>query len=445
MGSEGFGRRTFLTAGAAAAVGAGALLLEGCDDDDASRTDAGSAPAETVAGDDWEQVRSSFALDPKLAQFAAFVLAGHPAPVRQAIARWREQLDTDPDAVIHEASQHDDEVRAAAAGYLGVQADEIVLTDSTTMGLGLTYHGLRLQPGDHVLTSTHDFYSTHESLRLAAAQSGAEVEKVALYDDPPAASADQIVARVRDAIRPETRLVALTWVHSSTGVKLPVRAIADVVAEANTGRDPDARIVFSLDAVHGFGAQAAGPTDLGVDVFISGTHKWLFGPRGTGLVWLRPNVGRTVEPIIPAFDATSIGNWMFDQHAPGPYSQQLTPGGYQAFEHRWAAADAFAFHRQIGRDRIAARTTELATRLKDGLAKQSNVRLVTPRDPELSGGVVCCEIDGTDPAEAVLALRQQHDIVASVTPYRESYLRFGPSIATSADQVDALVQAVASL
>ncbi|HEU0288886.1 MAG TPA: hypothetical protein VFR22_17680, partial [Nocardioidaceae bacterium] len=73
------------------------------------------------------------------------------------------------------------------------------------------------------------------------------------------------------------------------------------------------------------------------------------------------------------------------------------------------------------------------------------VRLVTPRDPDLSGGVVCCEIAGTDPAEAVLALRQQHDIVASVTPYRESYLRFGPSIATSSDQVDALVQAVASL
>ena len=439
------GRRAFLTAGAAAAVGASGLLLEGCDDDEASSVEPSSAPAGSVAGDDWEQVRSSFALDPELAQFAAFVLAGHPKPVRDAITRWREQLDTDPDAVIHEATRHDDKVRAAAADYLGVRADEIVLTDSTTMGIGLTYHGLRLRPGDHILTSTHDFYSTHESLRLAAAQSGAQVQKIALYDDSAAASADQILSRVRDALRPETRLVALTWVHSSTGVRLPVRAIADAVAEANAGRDADERAVFSLDAVHGFGAQAAGPNDLGVDVFISGTHKWLFGPRGTGLVWLRPDVGRTVAPIIPAFDATSIGNWMFDQHRTGPYGSLLTPGGYQAFEHRWAAADAFAFHREIGRDRIAARTTELATRLKDGLAEQSNVQLVTPRDPELSGGVVCCLIAGIEPFEAVLALREKHQIVASVTPYRESYLRFGPSIATSSEQVDAVVQAVASL
>ncbi len=439
MGDEVVRRRTFLTAGAAAAVGAGALLLDGCTDD------ASDDAVSTAVGDDWEQVRSAFALDPDLAHFAAFVLAGHPAPVREAIASWRERLDTDPDAVLHEANTHDDAVRAAAAAYLGVQPQEIALTDSTTMGLGLTYHGLRLQPGDHILTSTHDFYSTHESLRLAADRADAQVEQIALYDNPAAASADQIVSRVRDAMRPETRVVALTWVHSSTGVKLPVPAIADAVAETNADRDADERAVFGLDAVHGFGAEAAGPNELGCDVFISGTHKWLFGPRGTGVVWLRPGIGGAVTPIIPGFDATSMGNWFFDRHATGPYGPQLTPGGYQAFEHRWAVADAFGFHREIGRDRIAARTTELAMRLKDGLAEQSNVRLVTPRDPDLSAGVVCCEIGGIDPGGAILALREKHGIVASVTPYRESFVRFGPSIATTPEQVDALVAAVASL
>ncbi|MGH3453625.1 MAG: hypothetical protein ACRDP2_04350, partial [Nocardioidaceae bacterium] len=152
MGNEVVRRRTFLTAGAVAAVSAGAML-EGCTDDDPSGGDV-----DTTASDGWERVRTEFALDPALAHFAAFVLAGHPAVVRDAIASWRERLDTDPDAVLHEANQHDDEVRRAAAGYLGVRPEEIALTDSTTMGLGLTYHGLRLQPGDHVLTSTHDFY-----------------------------------------------------------------------------------------------------------------------------------------------------------------------------------------------------------------------------------------------------------------------------------------------
>jgi selenocysteine lyase/cysteine desulfurase len=234
----------------------------------------------------------------------------------------------------------------------------------------------------------------------------------------------------------------LTWVHSSTGVKLPVRAIADAIAVADVGNAPP---VFCLDAVHGFGVEAAGPNELGCDVFISGTHKWLFGPRGTGLVWLRPDAGPAVTPIIPGFDATSIGNWILDRQTIGPYGPQLSPGGYQAFEHRWAVADAFGFHREIGRDQVAARTTELATQLKDGLADVFGVRIVTPRDPELSSGIVCCELIGVDPGGAVLELRERHDIIASVTPYRESYLRFGPSIVTMPEQVDALLEAVGSL
>jgi selenocysteine lyase/cysteine desulfurase len=438
VGSESVPRRTFLTAGAAFAVGAGTSLLAGCtgdDDDDSGGVDPGA----------WDDVRAAFALDPELAHFAAFVLAGHPAPVRDAIAVWRDRLDADPDAVLHRAAEHDDDVRRAAADYLGVRADEIALTDSTTMGLGLTYHGLRLRPGDHVLTSTHDFYSTHESVRLAADRAGARVEQVPLYDDPAAATADQMADRVRTALRPETRVVALTWVHSSTGVKLPVRAIADAIAEANADRKPADRAVFCLDAVHGFGAEAVGPAELGCDVFVSGTHKWLFGPRGTGLVWMRPDAGRAVTPIIPGFDATSMGNWFLDRQARGPYGPQLTPGGYQAFEHRWAVAEAFAFHADLGRDRVAARTSELADRLKTGLAELPNVRLVTPRDPDLSSGIVCCQIAGIDPGGAFLALRQEYGIVASVTPYRESYLRFGPSIVTSPDQVDDAIRAVADL
>ena len=194
------------------------------------------------------------------------MLAAHPAPVRAAIARWRDKLDADAATVVREESAHDDDVRAAAARYLGVAADEIALTDSTTMGLGLTYNGLRLRPGDHVLTSTHDFLSTHEALRLAAERTGAEVERVPLYDDPAAASADEIVSRVRAAVRPATRVAALTWVHSSTGVKLPIRKIAESLREVNSGRAPEDRVLLCVDAVHGLGAEGAGPSELGCDV-----------------------------------------------------------------------------------------------------------------------------------------------------------------------------------
>lgn len=429
-------------------AGAPALLV-GCSDGDSGGSDRPAAASSPPSLDeldltDWEVVRAQFALDPELAHFAAYVLASHPVPVRAAVERWRDAFEADPAAAVAGELEHDDEVRAAAAGYLGVDAAEIALTGSTTMGLGLVYHGLALRPGDHVLTTTHDFYSTHEALRLAAARGGAEVEQVALYDDPATASADEVTGRLAAAIRPATRVVALTWVHSNTGVKLPVRAMADAVAAANAGRADADRAILVLDAVHGLGADAARPRDLGCDVFVSGTHKWLFGPRGTGLVWAAAGAGVAVAPTIPSFTASSFVNWLTGDDQPSPFGVGNTPGGYQAFEHRWAATEAFAFHQAIGPDRVAARTQELATRLKDGLADVGGVRLVTPRDPGLSAGLVCVEVARGDPSELVRQLRDAR-IVASLTPYRETYVRFGTSIVTTPDQADAAVEAVAEL
>jgi selenocysteine lyase/cysteine desulfurase len=384
---EPLSRRGFLARSGLVAAGAGLIGLAGCTTDDEDRTPAAGGSAGPVAAadiGDWAAVRAQFALDPEVAHFAAFVLASHPAAVRDAISRFRDSLDRDPVAATGQEIELENAARRAAAHYLGVTAEEVALTDSTTMGLGLTYHGLRLGRGDHIVTSTHDFYATHEALRLAAAKVGAEVERVVLYEDPAQASVDEIVARLRATIRPTTRMVALTWVHSSTGVKLPAREIADTLAEVNAGRETNDKILFGLDAVHGLGAEAAGPIELGCDVFISGTHKWLFGPRGTGIVWARRDAWDRIAAVIPTFSGPSFGNWFDDGNAPFVFGLDGTPGGFHSFEHRWALTDAFEFHQAIGKDRVAARTAELATRLKDGVAELPNVRLITPRDPDLS-------------------------------------------------------------
>ncbi|MGH9138214.1 MAG: aminotransferase class V-fold PLP-dependent enzyme [Acidimicrobiales bacterium] len=437
MGTSSLDRRAFLAAGPLA-VGLGAL---------AAHSDSTKPRASLPSGDlrDWDEVRAAFDLDPGIAHFAAFVLAGHPEPVRTAIDSWRQALDTDPEEVLQREFELDAAARQSAADYLGVTADSVALTDSTTMGLGLTYHGLPLERGDHVLTTKHDFYSTHESLRLAAARSGAEVDVVSLYDDAASASAAEIVSRVEAGLRPNTRIVALTWVHSSTGVKLPVRDIADAIAEHNHGRPESQQALLCLDAVHGFGAEDAGPTELGCDVFISGAHKWLFGPRGTGLVWARRPVATAIAPIVPPFYAASFLNWATGSAFPSTFGRAATPGGYHSFEHRWALPEAFALHDAVGRDRVAQRTRELATRLKQGLAEIPDVRLVTPIDEELSAGIVCCEVRGQDPEAVLTRLRRDHRISASVTPYRERLLRFGTSIVTTPDEVDAATDAVEAI
>jgi len=296
----------------------------------------------------------------------------------------------------------------------------------------LLYSGLTLAPGDEVLTTEHDFYSTHESLRLRSVRDGATVRRVRLYDESEQADVGQIVSRLLAAVTDRTRVVAVTWVHSSTGVKLPVRAIADGLATVNAGRDPAHRALLCVDGVHGFGIEDAGPTELGCDFLVAGCHKWLFGPRGTGFVWGR--AWNRFTPLIPTFTGSPDG-------PPGAFA---TPGGYHSFEHRWALAEAFALHQAIGRTRVAERTHALAARLKEGLAEISKVRLRTPRSTELSAGIVCCEVAGYGPANAVARLRELN-VHASATPYAQSLLRFGPSVLTDESDVDRALAAVRQL
>ncbi len=394
----------------------------------------------------WASVRAQFRLEPQVTNFATFLLASHPRPVREAIARYAHALDRDAKRFLdrqEEMNAADQRVRTAAARYLAVHADEIALTDSTTMGLALLYGGLRLQEDDEVLTTTHDFYSTHESLRLRALRTGARVRKIRLYQNARAASVDEIVSAVRRGITPKTKVLALTWVHSSTGVKLPIRAIAEALRST--------RVLLCVDGVHGFGVEAATPEQLGCDFLVSGCHKWLFGPRGTGVIWGRADAWSAVTPTIPTFDVRAFRPWLEGVDPPPsgipglPRAAAMTPGGFHSFEHRWALADAFAFARRIGRGRIAARTHALGQRLKAGLADVKGVRLVTPQSSTLSAGIVCFEVDGRDPFDFVESLYARRRIVASVTPYAAPYVRFGPSILNTPSEVDRAVRAVASV
>ena len=426
-----------LVAGAAGLGGAAAYALRG---------DGGPAPAArpAAAADDDDR---EFALDGDHTDLTTFVLAPHPRRVREAIERHRAALDASPSLALLEGEPAlEDAARAAAAAYLGTSPDLVALTDSTTMGLGLVYAGLGLAEGDEVLTTEHDFYATHEALRLRAERDGIRVERVALYDDPASADAGRIADAVADRITPRTRAVAVTWVHSSTGVKLPLADLAEVVDDANRGRAPEERVLLCVDGVHGFGVEAASPVELGADVFVSGCHKWLFGPRGTGLVWATPEAWERLRPTIPSFSPQAYLAWL-EGRAPtgGPPGPFMTPGGYQSFEHRWALPEAFALHEELGRGEVEAHTHGLATRLKEGLAELAGVRIVTPIAEELSAGLVCCELDGLGPPDAAFRLRDEHRVIASVTPYATSYLRFGPSIANDEADVDAAVEAVRAL
>jgi selenocysteine lyase/cysteine desulfurase len=402
---------------------------------------------------DWNAVRRQFELDPRYIHLGLFYMASHPRPVRAAIESYRKQLEANPFQTVDQmmfASRPNNvpaKVCATIGEYIGGSADDIALTQNTTTGLALVYHGLPLKAGDEVLTTTHDHFVHHEAIRLSTERNGATWRKIPLYDSFDAISAEEIVSRIRKGLSPNTRVVGVTWVHSSTGLKLPIRSIADALAEANRERSPDKRVLLVVDGVHGFASEAPAIVAMGMDVFVTGTHKWLFGPRGTGFVWARSEVWDQMRPLIPSFTAPELGAaWAQEKAPPTPMrARWFSPGGFQAYEHYWALPSAFEFHRAIGSQRITQRIHELNTQVREGLAKMPHVTMYTPRSQALASGIICFDVKGMTQKEVVKRLGEKHRIIASTTPYAKSYARVAFTIQNTPEEVEKTLAAIRSL
>jgi selenocysteine lyase/cysteine desulfurase len=298
----------------------------------------------------------------------------------------------------------------------------------------LLYPSLKVQSRHEILTSTHDHYVTEASLSFLVERTGAKLKRIALYDDSAKANGSQIVDRIAKSLTSRTRVVALTFVHSCSGVKLPIAAIGKLVAERNRGRAERDRILFCVDGVHGFGVEDVTLGGLGCDFLIAGTHKWLHGPRGTGILVGRTAAWDHLRTTIPTF-STFTGK---------PGGPRLTPGGFPSYEHRWALKEAFELHLALGKAKIQKRIHDLNTHMKEGMGKIPGVVVHTPLSSELSAGIICFSVRNLSAVETVKRL-DELGIVATDSPYRISYARVTPGLLNNHPDVEKTLAAIARL
>ncbi|WPN26093.1 pyoverdine-tailoring periplasmic protein PvdN [Pseudomonas marginalis] len=384
-------RRTFLKqAGVfAASLPLGAALLP-------------QAVAANATDDPWTGLKQLFNQDPDYLHFSNFLVATHPKPVREAIERYRAQIDRNPglamDWDLQEAWKREGQVREWAGRYLKAAPAQIALTSSTSEGLAMIYGGIKVRPDQEILTTVHEHYATEYSLDFRVRKEQTQVRKIRLFDNANRVSIDEVLGNIQRNIRPNTRVLGMTWVQSGSGVKLPIGEIGKLVEEHNRNRDDKDRLLYVVDGVHGFGVENLDFPDMHCDFFIAGTHKWMFGPRGTGLVCARDPQNNYVTPMVPTFSEDK------------DFATSMTPGGYHAFEHRWAADEAFKLHLQLGKAQVQARIHALNTELKEQLLAHPQIELVTPHSPELSAGFTFFRVKGQD-SDAVAAYMMKNRVV----------------------------------
>ena len=372
----------------------------------------------------WELVRAQFSFREERVPMNAANLC--PSP--RAVADRVEELtrDIDRDCSFNNRAKFrglTEESRGAVAAQLGVDADEIALVRNTSEANNTINNGVPLRAGDEVVIWDQNHPTNNVAWDVRAARFGITVRRVSVPRHP--ASAQALIDPFAAALTDRTRVLALTHVSNVSGIRLPVRELAEIAR----GRG----IHVHVDGAQSWGALDVDLRQLGCDSYTGSAHKWFMGPKEAGVLYVREDRIGEIWPNIVA------PGWGSDADPDVRGARKFESLGQRDDACLAAVATGAAFHAAIGAAAVEARVTELATTLKEGLAGLG-MTLVTPMDPELSGGVCIVEVPG-DRSAALRRLYEEHGIAGAGT----GGLRLCPHVYNTMAHVERAIDAAKTL
>ena len=360
-----------------------------------------------------------------------------PSPI-SVTAAIKERLDYEMDQgptspkVYESGRELQARAKEGVAGLLNASSEEICLTCNTTEGLNIVINGLTWATGDEIITCNLEHSSVLVPSFYQERRHGAVVKILSLAPDEPP---DAILAKLEDALTQHTRLIFLSHIQYSCGLRMPVKEIR--------GLTKDRGILLLLD-----GAQTAGHIpldmrDLGCDFYSIPGQKWLLGSEGAGALYIRKDLIPQVEPVyvsgraaVPQKDPTR-----FEPSAPSIDRFLLTSSSTAL---RAGMLEAMRFIQDIGVEEIERRNLDLATSMKHALQEIPGVTVLSPLDRRSSSGLVSFAVAGVDPTLAASQLWERHRIVARSVTYPPC-LRVSLHFFNTEEEVGSVVEAVREL
>lgn len=360
---------------------------------------------------------------------------------RQREARSRNPLRYGQAAYASPALQ---EFVGAIAAFLGAQPDELTFTSGATQALGLVANGLDFVADDEIVTTTHEHAAGIYPWLLAAKRRGAKVLQVQL--PAPLPHPQLVIDTIGAALTPRTRVLSFSHVQYTDGSVLPVRGLCDLARSRG--------ILSVVDGAQALGMVPVVLRDLGCDFYAANFHKWLNGPEGTGVLYLRDAARHRVWPSAVA------GHDEWDAAGrDGPSAARVADmrAGWPAAMRKFCAdfnhlgpelrsvVPAIEFHRQVGSSRVAARIRELAWYLRMQVQGIAGLRVLSSSHPEVWSGILSFELPGLESAALANRLLRDHGIAVSAINHPGANfdaLRASVHIYNSHDEVDRLAAAL---
>lgn len=378
---------------------------------------------------DWGEFRRRMPVTERWAYFDHAAVAPLPVDAQAAIQAWMAGAVADGDTVWPQWVRALEQARQTAAGMILADPSEIAFVANTTAGITVVAEGIPWQPGDNVVTLANEFPSNQYPW-LNLATRGVETRRVPVEE--PVVDIDLL----EQAIDSRTRVVSVSWVGFATGWRLDLDQVVQLVHSRGA--------YLFVDAIQGLGVFPLDVSRTPVDFLAADGHKWLLGPEGAGILFIRREHLDHLRPIHVGWNSVVQGN---------DYSRiemNLRPaaaryeGGSQNLVGTLGLGGSLELlvgqglgprHSAIG-ERVLAVTDRACEALQ-----REGARIVSHRDHRHASGIVSFDWPGCDPQQARKHCLAQRVVLSC----RNGHLRISPHAYNNEDDIGRLIESLRAL
>jgi isopenicillin-N epimerase len=380
-------------------------------------------PEEAARDEDfWFSIQNSFTVTRGIINLNNGGVSPSPRIVTEAVVRYTwQQEDATAYTMWQILEPQSETIRTGLAEVFGCDREEIAITRNASESLEVLLFGMDFKPGDEILTTTQDYPRMLTALRQREQREGLVLKLVKIPIAPK--SLDEITAAYERGITKKTRLILISHMINLTGQITPVRAVCEMARSHS--------IETVVDGAHSFAQFDFKQADLDCDYFGTSLHKWLYAPKGSGMLYIRRD---RVEKIWPLFAA--------EKRQAGDIRKFEEIGTHSAAP-RLAIGEAILFHNGIGSARKEARLRYLSRYWMNRLKDIPKISFNTSFSDDQSCAIGNVAVEGMNPADIGNYLMSAHKIFTTPIIHEEFRgLRITPNVYTTLKELDRFCNAM---
>lgn len=392
----------------------------------ATRSVEGMSPEAVAADEDfWAVIQQSFSVTRGIVNLNNGGVSPSPRMVTEAFVRYTwQQEDATAYTMWQLLEPQSETVRTGLAEIFGCSAEEIAITRNASESLETLLLGMDFKSGDEIVSSTQDYPRMLTTLRQRELREGLKLNLVKVPIAP--VDINDLATPFERAITPRTKLILMSHQINLTGQIMPVKKVCDMARAKG--------IETIVDGAHSFAQFDFKQSDLGCDYFGTSLHKWLYAPKGTGLLYVKRDKIAKIWALMAAEDKNRNDIRKFEEI--GTHSAAM----------RLAIGEAILFHNAIGGKRKEARLRFLARYWMNKLKSVPKVGFNTSFDDAQSCAIGNFRIEGVDPGQLGSYLMAKHKIFTTPIVHPEfAGIRITPNVYTTLWELDRFVEIVAAV